>query len=156
MPPEATRYISSIEHPRRLLVLGAGPVDSGATGPVVVTPGTLPADWQDTSDAASLAARYRAAYGRLPDRAAAEAYGAARRIDLAVRAQGGTSDRVALVRSLQAAAAGIEWQGRFEHRRPGPLPGFGERRGRKRLADGRRASTIGTQARTRPPTCWKW
>lgn len=92
-----------------LVVLGADSVRPGSDGPVRIAPGTLPPAWQDASDPARFAARFRAAYGTPPDRAAALAYNAARRIDLALRAQGGVGDRAALVRAFRATAPGIEW-----------------------------------------------
>lgn len=114
LPRDAAHGIAGLKHappgpPDILLVLGAGPVDPGDTGPVAIDPGALPPGWQDVTDPASFAARYQAATGLPADRAAAEAYNAARRIDRAVRAQGGTGDRSAMVRSLLSTAEGIEW-----------------------------------------------
>lgn len=76
---------------------------------IILHPGELPETWQDPGRAQSFAARFRAAHGRDPDRAVAEGYNAARRIDLAVRPLDGVTDRAELVRSLAGTEDGIAW-----------------------------------------------
>ncbi len=74
---------------------------------VTIRPGTF--DTNPPEARAAFAARFQDAYGTAPDRWALEGYNAARRIDLAVRRQGGVDDRAALIAALAATAEGIEW-----------------------------------------------
>ncbi len=101
------------------IIVVIGPPDAAApaiqasqTKAVAIGSGVLPADayWlnEDTAPQA-FAARFRAAYGVAPDRQAAAGYNAARRIDLAVRAQGGVTDRDDLAEALANTAKGIGW-----------------------------------------------
>jgi len=71
---------------------------------VVIRPGTLAAE-----SANDFATRYETTYGTAPDRAAAEGYNAARRVDLAVRPLGGVEDRDALIAALAETSGGIKW-----------------------------------------------
>lgn len=85
-----------------------------AAGPhaIVLRPGQLPPEavWTGAvPGGADFAGRFRDAFGRPPDRAAAEGYNAARRIDAAVRPIGSPSDRAALAAALETTASGIAW-----------------------------------------------
>jgi hypothetical protein len=52
---------------------------------------------------------FKAEFGYLPSQSAARGYNAARRIDAAVRAQGGVSDKAALQQALRASESGFDW-----------------------------------------------
>lgn len=82
-------------------------------GAVVISPGALPPDTTWTASArepaAGFAARYHAAYGRAPDRQAAQGYNAGLRIDRAVRDNGGVHDTEALRDAFDRSADGIDW-----------------------------------------------
>jgi hypothetical protein len=52
---------------------------------------------------------FTAAFGYPPSQSAARGYNAARRIDAAVRAQGGVSDKAALDQALRASESGFDW-----------------------------------------------
>jgi hypothetical protein len=52
---------------------------------------------------------FRAEYGYLPSPSAAQGYNAARRIDAAVRAQGGVSDQEALRQTLRESQSAFDW-----------------------------------------------
>ena len=72
---------------------------------IVMTPGALPGDAQMSG----FAGRYQARFAAPPDRAAAQGYNAARRIDAAMRAFGGVSETDAIRETLRASADGIDW-----------------------------------------------
>ncbi len=82
---------------------------------VVLEPGALPeADTLSTQPTLGGAGgpfgeRFDADYQRAPDEAALRGYNAARRIDLAVRAQHGVDDKAALARELSATRDRIAW-----------------------------------------------
>lgn len=121
LPEDAAAGITGLKgtRPARLdllVILGPGatkPEPGRFTGftseTIVLRPGRLPESWAEADGAESFATRFRAAFGAAPDRAAAEGYNAARRIDLAVRPLGGVSDRAQLVRSLGETDGGIDW-----------------------------------------------
>lgn len=52
---------------------------------------------------------FKAEFGYSPSRPAARGYNAARRIDAAVRAQGGVSDKAALRQALRQSESGFDW-----------------------------------------------
>ncbi len=58
---------------------------------------------------AAFISAYESKYGRRPSSQAAQGYNAARRIDVAVRAQGGVEDRQSLLRSFRQTARGFFW-----------------------------------------------
>lgn len=82
---------------------------------VVLKPGALPEPDTLSSQptlggaAGPFGERFDADYQRVPDDAALRGYNAARRIDLAVRAQQGVDDKTALARDLAATRDGIAW-----------------------------------------------
>lgn len=93
------------------IIVVIGPPDAVATAiqasqveTVTIGSGVLPVDTPE-----EFADRYQAAYGIAHDRWAAEGYNAARRIDLAVRAQGDVADRGQLSEALASTAEGINW-----------------------------------------------
>lgn len=93
---------------------GAGRETAADAAPdaVVLGPGRLPPEavWTGAEPGgADFSARFRAAYGRAPDRAAAEGYNAARRIDAALRPLGTLEDREALAAALAETEAGLAW-----------------------------------------------
>ncbi len=52
---------------------------------------------------------FKAEFGYLPAHSAGQGYNAARRIDAAVRAQGGVSDKTALQQALRQSESGFDW-----------------------------------------------
>jgi hypothetical protein len=79
-------------------------IQASRTETVAIGSGVVPDDTPPV-----FAERFRAAYGIAPDRQAAEGYNAARRIDLAVRAQAGVADREKLAVALASTVNGIDW-----------------------------------------------
>lgn len=79
-------------------------IQASRTETIVIGSGVLP-----TETPLAFTERFRAAYGVAPDRQAGEGYNAARRIDLAVRAQGGVADQDQLSEALAGTADGIDW-----------------------------------------------
>ncbi|MGR3523929.1 MAG: hypothetical protein ACU0FT_14370 [Paracoccus sp. (in: a-proteobacteria)] len=122
LPPEAAEGITWLKGAppeAATIVVDFGKPDSAAArlsndNAVVIGPGALPADttWSAMAPAAAdgFTARYRAAYGTDPDRQAAQGYNAARRIDRALRDQGGVEDREGLQRALDRTAEGTDWK----------------------------------------------
>lgn len=72
---------------------------------IIMTPGALPDDAQRSG----FTERYLARFAVQPDRAAAQGYNAARRIDLALRPFGGLSETDAIREALRETADGIDW-----------------------------------------------
>jgi hypothetical protein len=88
---------------------GGAPPASGDLARAVLLPPAEDVPAVDGDEAAAFAAAYLAAHGVRPGPWAAEGYHAARRIDAAVRAQGGVDDAEALRRSFEATAKGFAW-----------------------------------------------
>jgi len=100
-----------------LRIIGGGVLDLSVhaelvgIGPPVIEAGVLPGGegWATDSGAGSFLARFEAEFGRTASLAAAMGYNAARRIEFAVRQQGGVDDRQALYDALDASRDGIDW-----------------------------------------------
>ena len=75
----------------------------------LLLPGQSPFSRPDLPAVAAFIAAYQARYGARPSRQAAQGYNAARRIDLAVRAQGGVDDTAALIRDFRQTTRGFAW-----------------------------------------------
>ena len=101
-----------------LLVAGSDDLYAAAVQAVgaktaVLRPGRLPPEdfWKGITgaDKSEFAIRYHNSHKRLPDRAAAAGYNAARRIDLAIRPLGVVDDQASLRAALAATSNGITW-----------------------------------------------
>ncbi|MFP6746596.1 MAG: hypothetical protein VCD66_03220 [Alphaproteobacteria bacterium] len=75
----------------------------------LLPPGQSPFARSETAPVAAFIAAYKLFYGHGPTSQAAQGYNAARRIDVAVRAQGGVSDPSLLRASFRATARGFSW-----------------------------------------------
>lgn len=76
---------------------------------VLLLPGQSPFAETDRPAVASFISAYQREYGGTPSAKAAEGYNAARRIDAAVRAQGGVDDRASLLRIFRETARRFAW-----------------------------------------------
>lgn len=76
---------------------------------VLLLPGQSPFSDPDSPAVAAFVSAYERAYGSRPTPWAAQGYNAARRIDAAVRAQGGVDDRASLLRSFGETESGFTW-----------------------------------------------
>lgn len=104
------------DRPDVIVVLG----DTGSTpdlatfsreNSIVVGPGDLPPEnvWRSANNVDSFAARFIKAFGSEPSLIAAQAYNAARRLDLAIRPQDGFANLRAIEADLEATESGISW-----------------------------------------------
>ncbi len=78
-------------------------------GIAVLTPGESPFSRADTPAVARFIAAYEKANGAKPSPHAAQGYNAARRVDAAVRAQGGVDDKASLEQSFRNTSQGFAW-----------------------------------------------
>ena len=76
---------------------------------VLLLPGQSPFSNSGLPAVAAFISAYEREYGRRPSSHAAQGYNAARRIDVAVRAQGGVDDRAALLRIFGETARDFTW-----------------------------------------------
>jgi hypothetical protein len=76
---------------------------------VLLLPGQSPFSQSDKPGVVIFRSSYESQYGDQPSAQAAQGYNAARRIDVAVRAQGGVDDTEQLVRSFRQTASGFTW-----------------------------------------------
>lgn len=76
---------------------------------VLLLPGETPFAKSDLPAVAAFVSAYERAYGRRPSSQAAQGYNAARRIEVAVRSQGGVDDTELLRRSFRETARGFTW-----------------------------------------------
>ncbi len=79
------------------------------TGTALLLPGQSPFSDSDLSAVAAFISAYEKNYGIRPSSDAAQGYNAARRIDTAVRAQGGADDTASLLRIFRETAHGFAW-----------------------------------------------
>jgi hypothetical protein len=79
-------------------------------GIALLLPGETPFGNSGDPAVRKFASAYGAAYGDEPGPAAAQGYNAARRIDVAVRGQGGADDATGLSRSFESTAKGFSWR----------------------------------------------
>jgi len=82
---------------------------AGEMRPVVLVPGQSAFSRPALPGVAAFIMAYEAAYGSKPSQPAAQGYNAARRIDLAVRAQGGVEDIAALRSNLARTMNNFTW-----------------------------------------------
>ncbi len=75
----------------------------------LLLPGLSPFSKSDLPAVAAFISAYERAYGSKPSSRAAQGYNAARRIDVAVRAQGGVDDTASLLRIFSETARGFTW-----------------------------------------------
>lgn len=75
----------------------------------LLLPGETPFSKSDMPAVAAFSSAYARAYGRKATPQAAQGYNAARRISMAVRAQGGVDDTAALRRNFDETAHGFTW-----------------------------------------------
>ena len=75
----------------------------------LLLPGSSPFSNSELPAVAAFGAAYKQEYGGKPTSYAAQGYNAARRIDKAVRAQGGVDDRASLLRVFEETARGFTW-----------------------------------------------
>ena len=75
----------------------------------LLVPGQTPFANSGRPDVAAFIAAYQSKYGTTPSFRAAEGYHAARRINAAVRAQGGADDTASLLRSFSQTARDFTW-----------------------------------------------
>lgn len=87
------------------------PIEKLLDGPKVVLllPGQSPFSNSGLPAVAAFISAYEREYGRRPSFHAAQGYHAARRIDVAVRAQGGVDDRAALLQIFRDTARDFTW-----------------------------------------------
>ena len=87
------------------------PIDKLLDGKKIAlrVPGETPFSEPERPAVAAFIALYAREYGTRPSSRAAQGYNAARRIDVAVRAQGGVDDIVWLRRSFRETARGFTW-----------------------------------------------
>lgn len=76
---------------------------------VLLSPGRPPFPRSGVPAVAAFISAYESEYGYGPSPRAARGYNAARRIDVAVRDQGGVDDTASLRRSFRATARGFNW-----------------------------------------------
>jgi hypothetical protein len=76
---------------------------------VLLLPGQSPFSDPGQPAVAAFVAAYESHYGRAPTAQAARGYNAARRVDAAVRAQGGVDDTAALRRSFADTSRDFTW-----------------------------------------------
>ena len=76
---------------------------------VLLPPGQSPFSKPDRPAVAAFISAYQRQYGARPSSSAAEGYNAARRIDVAVRAQGGVGDAASLLRVFKETARDFSW-----------------------------------------------
>jgi len=76
---------------------------------VFVSPGQTPFSQSSSAPVAAFIAGFEGQYGRKPSVDAAQGYNAARRIDIAVRAQGGVAETQALIESFRGTQTGFAW-----------------------------------------------
>ncbi len=79
------------------------------TGVALLLPGEPPFFEPDLPGVAAFSSAYEREYGSPPSPQAAQGYNAARRIDVAVRAQGGTDDRASLLRTFKETERDFTW-----------------------------------------------
>ena len=79
------------------------------TKAVLLAPGRSPFPDLALPLVAAFISAYEMKYGTRPTSQAAQGYNAARRIDAAVRAQGGVDDRASLRRNFEPSAQGFTW-----------------------------------------------
>ncbi len=75
----------------------------------LLPPGQAPFSQPDTPGVMAFRSAFENHYGDPPSAQAAQGYNAARRIDVAVRAQGGVDDTEQLVRNFRQTASGFAW-----------------------------------------------
>ncbi|MBC8239443.1 MAG: hypothetical protein H8E30_03105 [Alphaproteobacteria bacterium] len=75
----------------------------------LLSPGRSPFSESERPDVAAFISAYESVYGYKPSSHAAQGYNAARRIDMAVRMQGGVADTASLLRSFSDTARGFTW-----------------------------------------------
>jgi hypothetical protein len=75
----------------------------------LLLPGQTPFSKFGLPEVTAFISAYEREYGNKPNSQAAQGYNAARRIDAAVRAQGGIQDTAALLRSFAETARGFTW-----------------------------------------------
>jgi hypothetical protein len=79
-------------------------------GNIVLLPlGQSPFSQSDMPAVAAFASTYEKQYGAKPSVQAAQGYNTARRIDVAVRVQGGVDDRESLIQNFRETANGFTW-----------------------------------------------
>jgi hypothetical protein len=81
----------------------------GGKAVALLAPGQSPFARSETPPVVAFIAAYKMFHRRGPNAQAAQGYNAARRIEQAVRAQGGVSDRPLLRASFRATARGFSW-----------------------------------------------
>jgi hypothetical protein len=86
----------------------AGPLRE-VKGAALLLPGQTPFSKPGLPAVAAFISAYEREYGRRPTPQAAQGYNAARRIDVAVRAQGGAGDTASLRRVFAETARGFAW-----------------------------------------------
>jgi len=75
----------------------------------LLLPGQSPFLQPDMPGVVAFKSAFESYYGDQPSAQAAQGYNAARRIDVAVRAQGGVDDTEELVRNFKQSASGFNW-----------------------------------------------
>ena len=75
----------------------------------LLVPGQSPFARADLPAVAAFVSAYEGEYGGRPSSHAGQGYNAARRIDAAVRAQGGVNDTASLLRTFRETAHGFTW-----------------------------------------------
>lgn len=81
----------------------------GKEGIALLLPGQSPFSKSDQPAVTAFISAYEREYGRRPTTQAAQGYNAARRIDRAVRAQGGVGDKKSLTRTFIESARNFNW-----------------------------------------------
>jgi hypothetical protein len=86
-------------------------IDKPGEGRMIVLPafGQSPFSRSELPAAKTFISAYRRTYGAKPSAQAAQGYNAARRIDRAVRSQGGIEDGAALRQNFKETAHGFDW-----------------------------------------------
>jgi Periplasmic binding protein len=79
------------------------------TNATLLVPGETPFSDAGQPEVAAFRSAYERAYGTAPTTQSAQGYNAARRIDVAVRAQGGVADTASLRRSFNETARRFSW-----------------------------------------------
>jgi hypothetical protein len=108
-------YVSVVDAPGAvadgtdIVVVPASQAVDGELSAVVLRPGQSPFADAEQTGVANFVAAYRSAYGDAPTAEAAQGFNAGQRIDVAVRAQGSTSDKVMLQRSFAQTADDFSW-----------------------------------------------
>lgn len=119
LPSEAAGQVTGLSGapslpPDVVVVLADAPSNGTAPGvdpgkSVIMTPGDLPAGWDQRGGTDGFAMRYRQAYGEPPGEAAALGYHAARRLDAAIRPLDGVTPRAELEAALRITQSGFQW-----------------------------------------------